>query len=229
MGAERVDREPEIAKPAAAGLTDAWSQDRRAVTPATQLGPVAAAGNAAIARLIERKNGAGLPRPVRGGPARRGAPGAVSPILARQPPATLPPPNATVDPGQSKNVGPAPAGDDFKTRKSTPPAGAFNGRKIGTWGRFIDTDLTAGQRDERNSQTSDEATAYARGVARASAIIKEKVAHESSPEDAIDAWVVYPIVEHTWFSSRAPGARSYLAAAASRRSSPKAGSRSTQW
>ncbi|MET0237358.1 MAG: HNH endonuclease [Kibdelosporangium sp.] len=128
--------------------------------------------------------------------------GAVSRLLAqREPDASMPPPNQTADPRMSVNVGPAPTNSDLQNRKSTPPEGAFSGKKIGTWGRWIDTDLKAGTRDARNCQTPEEATAVARGMARASVVIQEKVALEGSPQDAVDAYVVYPIVENTWFNS----------------------------
>lgn len=87
-----------------------------------------------------------------------------------------------------------PAGTvDFKSRVTQPPKGAFAGRKLGSWGKYITSDLVATERIERNCATVEEATALARSLARPAAVVREKVYAPGDNADGTDAYLIYAI------------------------------------
>jgi hypothetical protein len=90
--------------------------------------------------------------------------------------------------------------EDFRKRVSSPLGGAHAGKKVGTWGKLISSDLTTMSRDSRNSVTLEEASAWARSLGKPACILKEPVyLTEQDKNDPTDAFVVYTMsVDSVW-------------------------------
>jgi Domain of unknown function (DUF4157)/Bacterial protein of unknown function (DUF922) len=82
--------------------------------------------------------------------------------------------------------------EDFKRRVSSPVRGVFAGKKVGTWGAWISSDLTTTIREARNAATIEEASAWARGISKPACILKEPIyLSEQDKNDPTDAYITY--------------------------------------
>ena len=82
--------------------------------------------------------------------------------------------------------------EDFQKRVSSPSSGVYAGKRVGTWGYWVSSNLTATARDPKNFATPGEASAWARGLGKPACILKEPIyLSEQDKSDPVDAFVVY--------------------------------------
>lgn len=134
---------------------------------------------------------------------------ALARVLARNPvPATMPPPNQTVDPKMSVDPGKAPTNEEFEKRVSVPAGGVHANKHVATWGRWVETKLVTGTRDPKNFTTLAAASAWARGLGKPAAVFAEKLYVSAEEKDtAVDGFVVYVVNHDSWSSFTRSGTK----------------------